>query len=117
MGKPDKRARQADAAKRRMVSRIKKTAIWIAVLAGMGGLFYGLATTSGVRFDENDLAIVDFGGLNPSQKRTALQAANAARCTCGCGLGLAECVATDSSCPIRTGNIDKIKKMVEDARQ
>ena len=117
MSKPDKRARQTGAARRRMLGRVKRTAIWVAVLVGVGALFYGLATTSGVRFDENDLAIVDFSGLNSSQKRTALQAANAARCTCGCGLGLAECVATDSSCPIRSSNIDKIKKMVENARQ
>ena len=39
------------------------------------------------------------------QTRTALEAANRARCTCGCGLGLAECVVTDMTCPLREGNI------------
>jgi hypothetical protein len=117
MSKADKRARQADAARRRMVGRARKTVIWVMVLAGVGALLYVLATTSGVRFDENDLAVVDFSGLTASQKRTALQAANAARCTCGCGMDVAQCVATDSSCPVRTTNIDKIRKMVEDARQ
>jgi hypothetical protein len=39
------------------------------------------------------------------------------RCPCGCGLGLAQCVATDSTCPIREENIERIKKMVRSAEQ
>ena len=89
----------------------------IGVLAVVGGLIYGLASTSGVRFDENDLAIIDFSGLDSSQKKAALEAANAARCTCGCGMDLAQCVATDSTCPVRTTNIDKIQKMVVNAKR
>ena len=50
------------------------------------------------------------------QKQTALEAANRARCTCGCGLGLAECVVTDMTCPLREGNITRIKSMVDAAR-
>jgi hypothetical protein len=30
-------------------------------------------------------------------------------------MGLAQCVATDSTCPIRDANIDKITAMVHDA--
>jgi hypothetical protein len=100
-----------------MTRRLKKAAIVIGVLAVVGGLIYGLASTSGVRFDENDLAIIDFSGLDSSQKKTALEAANAARCTCGCGMDLAQCVATDSTCPVRTTNIDKIQKMVVNAKR
>jgi hypothetical protein len=116
MAKPDKRAKQAHAARRRVGRTLKKTAVWIGAIAAVGGLLYGLANTSGVRYDEDDLAVIDFSALNPSQKKAALQAANAARCTCGCGMDVAQCVATDSTCPIRTTNIDKIKKMIADAR-
>ncbi len=47
-------------------------------------------------------AQIDFSGLDAKQKRGALEAANAARCNCGCGMTLAQCVATDSTCPIRS---------------
>jgi hypothetical protein len=30
---------------------------------------------------------------------------------------LAQCVATDSTCPVRDGNIDRIRTMVKDAAQ
>ena len=116
MTKQDKRARQADAARRRLGRRVKKTVIWIVVAAAVGGLAYGISQTSGVRFGESDLAVIDFSGLSSAQKKTALEAANAARCTCGCGMDLAQCVSTDSTCPVRTSNIERIKKMVDQAR-
>ena len=116
MTKPDKQARQADVARRRLVRRVKKAAIWVAVVAAVGGILYGLSMSSGVRFGENDLAVIDFSALDSGQKKTALETANAARCTCGCGMDIAQCVATDSTCPVRSTNIDKIRKMVEQAR-
>ena len=76
---------------------------------------YGLS--SGVPYDEQKIAAVSFSGLNASQKQSALRAANAARCNCGCGMTLAQCVATDSTCPIRTDNIARIKGMVADAME
>ena len=69
-----------------------------------------------IAFDENDIAVVNFSGLSDDQKQKALEAANAARCTCGCGLGLAQCVSTDPNCPIRDGNIDRIRGMVREAQ-
>ena len=33
----------------------------------------------------------------------------------GCGLGLAECVSTDKTCPIRESNIERIRTMVRNA--
>ena len=78
-------------------------------------LVYGFSQLSGVSYDERALSVIDFSSLTPSQKRTALVAANGARCGCGCGLGLAQCVATDSTCPIRDNNVDRIKGMVRDA--
>lgn len=90
---------------------------WVAVLGMAGLVLYGVLQTSGVPYGENALSMVNFTGLNASQKQTVLKAANGARCTCGCGLGLAECVATDSTCPIRESNIDRIKAMVREAGQ
>ena len=76
---------------------------------------YGLS--SGIPYDERKIAAVNFSGLNASQKRSALRAANAARCNCGCGMTLAQCVATDSTCPVRTDNIARIKGMVAEAME
>jgi len=78
---------------------------------------YGLSQMSYVAYGEADIAVVDFSSLSRSEKRTALEAANRARCTCGCGMTLAQCVATDSTCPLRDGNIVKINTMVEQARE
>jgi len=84
-----------------------------AVIVGLAG--YGLSQMSGVAFDEDDIKVVNFQGLSSTQRQNALEAANQARCTCGCGLGLAQCVSTDPNCPIREGNIDRIKGMVRTA--
>ena len=45
----------------------------------------------------------------------ALTAANTARCTCGCGMTLAQCVSTDMTCPLRESNIQSIRAMVRAA--
>jgi hypothetical protein len=90
---------------------------WIAGLGAAALVVYGATQLSGVAYNEDAIRVVDFSDLKPAEKRSALQAANNARCSCGCGLGLAQCVATDSTCPIREGNIDRIKAMVRDARQ
>ena len=85
----------------------------IAALMGAGG--YGLSQMSNIAYGDAEIEVVDFSGLDAKQKRGALEAANAARCNCGCGMTLAQCVATDSTCPIRQDNVDKIRKMVNDA--
>ena len=64
---------------------------------------------------EREIKAIDFSVLGSTRKREVLEAANAARCNCGCGMTLAQCVATDSTCPIRQDNVDKIKRMVSDA--
>jgi hypothetical protein len=90
---------------------------WIAALGVVALVVYGVSQMGGVPYGERELSVVNFSDLTPSGKRSALKAANLARCTCGCGLGLAECVATDSTCPVREGNIDRIKTMVREAGQ
>jgi hypothetical protein len=102
-------------ARNRLVRRAKALAIWIVVLGGIGGLFYWLANTSGFAYNERQLAAIDFTSLNSDQKREALVEANASRCSCGCGMTLAQCVATDMTCPIRTDNITKIRAIVQKA--
>jgi hypothetical protein len=88
---------------------------WTAIAAVVAGIGYGVSQISTIAYGDRDIKVIDFSGLDATQKRGALEAANAARCTCGCGMTLAQCVATDSTCPIREGNVDKIKRMVDDA--
>lgn len=100
----------------RKKARMQKRLItWTIVLAAVGLIGYGITNMSNVAYDEDDIAGVRFDVLNAKQKRAALVAANSARCNCGCGMTLAQCVATDSTCPIREDNIEKIKTMVRDA--
>ena len=99
----------------RAARQLRKIVIWVAAL-GLAALFiYIVFENSGVPYDERAIAVVDFSSLDSKAKKTALQAANRARCACTCGMQLAQCVATDSTCPIRTENIDKIKTMVRQA--
>jgi hypothetical protein len=102
-------------ARSRLVGRVKTAAIWIAVLGTIAGVIYGLAGTSGIAYNERQLSAIDFTSLNRDQKHVALTEANASRCSCGCGMTLAQCVATDMTCPIRTDNITRIRAMVQKA--
>ena len=103
------------AARRRMLRRSKKLLIWIAAISGVAAIVYGFSLTSGVPYNDEDLGVINFSALDRTEKRTALQAANRERCSCGCGMTLAQCVATDSTCPLRTSNIGRIKTMVDQA--
>ena len=94
---------------------LKTILIWIGALSLVAAFFYVVSENSGVPYDERAIAVVDFSSLDSKAKKTTLQAANRARCACTCGMQLAQCVATDSTCPIRTENIDKIKTMVRQA--
>lgn len=88
----------------------------MGAIVGVAAVIYGISLTSGVPYGDDEIGVVNFSVLNQREKRTALQAANRARCTCGCGMTLAQCVATDSTCPLRTANIGRINTMVEQAR-
>jgi hypothetical protein len=88
---------------------------WVVVAAGLGLAGYGISQMSNIAYGEAEIKVVDFSTLDVTQKRQALEAANRARCTCGCGMTLAQCVATDSTCPIRDSNVDRIKTMVNEA--
>src|SRR6185369_13072106 len=88
---------------------------WIVIAAFVGAGGYGLSEMSNIAYGDAEINVVDFSGLDAKQKRAALEAANAARCTCGCGMTLAQCVATDSTCPIREDNIAQIRKIVDQA--
>ena len=112
MKKDGKAAQGVARRKARLRARIINWSIGLAVLGGLG---YFIANTSNIAYDENDITAVRFDALDGNQKRTALEAANTARCTCGCGMTLAQCVSTDMTCPVRDGNIEKIKTMVREA--
>jgi hypothetical protein len=102
--------------RRRAVRKTKSAAKWLGAFAAIALIIYGLSQMSGVAYGEDDIAVVDFSTLSSSERRSALQAANSARCTCGCGMGLAQCVATDSTCPIRTQNVERIRTIVNESR-
>ena len=87
----------------------------LAYASGARATVRFLANTSGIAYGERQLTAIDFSSLNADQKRAALVEANADRCTCGCGMTLAQCVATDMTCPVRQDNITKIRGMVQRA--
>ena len=109
------KAKPRHGTRQRLIRRLKSAAITIGVLAAVAGLIYALARSPSIAYNERDLTDIDFSSLNGDQKRAALVEANADRCTCGCGMTLAQCVATDMTCPVRAGNITKIRGMVQKA--
>jgi hypothetical protein len=100
---------------RRAAKRQSRLITWSVVVVAVALVIFGLSRMSFIAYDEDDIVAVSFSGLSDGQKTDALEAANAARCTCGCGMTLAQCVSTDMTCPIRDSNIEKIKTMVRTA--
>jgi hypothetical protein len=89
--------------------------MWLGVAAGVALLVWGISRSAGVAYTDSDIAVVSFSALTSSERRSALQAANRARCPCGCGMTLAQCVSTDMTCPLRERNIQSIRTMVREA--
>ena len=117
-GKPYKQCCALKKARRRkLVRQSRKMLTWIAAAAAIVLIVYAFFQMSGVAYTDADLGMVDFSALNRSQKRAALRAANDSRCPCGCNLTLAGCVVTDSTCPLRTKNIERIRAMVRENSQ
>jgi hypothetical protein len=106
-----------DQRRRNFGRQSRKLLVWAGAIAAVAVVVFFLAQSSGVAYDEEKIGAVNFSSLDATQKRTALRAANAARCNCGCGMTLAQCVATDSTCPVRTDNIARIKGMVAEAME
>ena len=109
-------AKKQAGAKRRAARRSSKLLTWVVVAGATALVAYGVSQMSSIAYSDKDLGMIDFSSLTAKQKRTALETANSTRCTCGCGLTLAECVATDSTCPLREGNINRIRNMVAQAQ-
>jgi hypothetical protein len=111
-----KAARQGERRRRsKAASFFVRALTWTIGLGLAAGLVYVISQSAGVPYDERAIGVVNFSDLSPKAKKAALKAANEARCSCGCRLGLAECVSTDKTCPIRESNIEKIRGMVRDA--
>ena len=111
-----KRAAKQTGAKRRAARRSSRLVKWAVALGAVALAAYGVSQMSNIAYSDKDLTMIDFSDLSPQAKRTALEGANDARCPCGCGMTLAQCVATDSTCPMRNAHIDLIKGMVARAR-
>lgn len=99
--------------------RFKK--IWkvSAVVAGLLLVLYGIyQIPAGNRnpstpfYAVADLKEIDFSKLPGEKTEKILKKINSEFCTCGCRLTLAQCVATDKTCPIRSGNISLIQNLV-----
>ena len=112
-----KRQARDAARRRRRPSAVMTFAKWTIAIAIAGLAVYGITQYGGVAWDEDDIRVVDFSSLSADAKRTVLRRANSARCTCGCGMNMAQCVATDSTCPIRDKNVEAIRTMVREAGQ
>jgi hypothetical protein len=110
-------AKSANRQARRRASRRASAFIWIGAAALLILIVYGVTRNAGVAYGEADLQGVSFAALDPDRKQRVLEEANRARCTCGCGMTLAQCVATDMTCPIRSDNLTRIRGMVDQARQ
>ena len=102
-------------ARARKPTRGLKFAKWLVAVGAVALVVYALTQMSGVAFSDRDIKVVDFSNLSAGAKHRALVAANEARCPCGCGMTVAQCVATDSTCPIREQNVERIKTMVRNA--
>ncbi|HUI73859.1 MAG TPA: TlpA disulfide reductase family protein [Candidatus Acidoferrum sp.] len=55
-----------------------------------------------------ELPGVDMSKLSPEQKKAALRRFNSERCTCGCGMTLAQCRINDSDCGVSKALTEKI---------
>jgi hypothetical protein len=110
-------SKMVNRAARRKSARRSKIVLWVAAGAVLALIVFAVTRTSSVAYDEDDLRGVNFTVLNDEQKQTALEEANRARCNCGCGMNLAQCVATDMTCPIRQDNLARIRSIVQQARQ
>ncbi|HET6373484.1 MAG TPA: thioredoxin domain-containing protein [Candidatus Polarisedimenticolia bacterium] len=55
------------------------------------------------KFYREGLQGVDFTGLDEATKERALKILNGNRCSCGCGMTVAECRVTDPTCPKSPG--------------
>ena len=102
--------------RRRAARRSSRLLKWTVAIGAVALVIYGVSQMSSIAYGERELAMIDFSDLSPAQKRAALEEANEARCTCGCGMTLAQCVVTDTTCPMRTDHIDRIRGMVARAR-
>jgi hypothetical protein len=112
--KPD--AKRQAGAKRRAAKKRSRALKWTVALAAVALIGYGISQMSNVAYGERQLPMINFSDLTAEQKHAALEEANEARCPCGCGMTLAQCVATDPNCPMRTGHITLIREMVARAR-
>ena len=111
-------AREEERRRRQKGSPLYLKAIkWVVGLSLTAGAVYFISQSAGVPYDDKAIAVVNFSDLSAKGRKVALKEANAARCSCGCGLGLAECVSTDKTCPIREGNVERIKTMVRNAAE
>jgi thiol-disulfide isomerase/thioredoxin len=64
--------------------------------------------------DQTEIPGVDLSGLTPAERHAALQRMNSEPCTCGCGLTIAQCRISDTTCdvslPLAQKIVDEVKR-------
>ena len=86
---------------------------WSAALA-VGAGRYGVSQMGGVAYGERELGVVNFRTCRRAESE-ARSKQPTSRDAVRLRHDLAQCVATDSTCPVRDSSIDRIKTMVKDA--
>ncbi|MCI0412298.1 SEC-C domain-containing protein [bacterium] len=100
--------------------RSRKIWKWSIVVVGSLLILYGMyhIPAGGCRnrnapyYTAANLEEIDFSKLSDEKREKIIDEINSDYCTCGCRLTLAQCVATDKTCPIRSGNITLIRNLV-----
>jgi hypothetical protein len=65
---------------------------------------------------QDEVRGVDVAALDPARREIFLRAANAQRCTCGCGFTLAACRAYDLTCPVSLPRVESLFDSVRAGR-
>jgi protein-disulfide isomerase len=91
---------------------VRSKSKWIAGLALAGALLLVAQDWQTV----TNLAGVDFTGLTPAKKQTALHALRAQGCSCGCDMKVAECRVKDPGCTYSRGLASVIVDSIKQGR-
>src|SRR5947209_20608918 len=88
----------------------------------MAGIFAALcligACVVGAQDWQNAEALpaVDFGGLSPAQKATALKILREHDCSCGCSMKMAQCRVQDPNCSYSKGLASAIVEALKNGK-
>lgn len=79
---------------------------------------YGKAPV-GIFLESNYSTIegIDMSHLTQEQRKKVMYVVNNEGCTCGCSMTLVQCINIDSTCPLRSKNIEHAQQLVSSATE